>query len=123
MMPMLILNVEDYEAARYAKTRVLQNAGFRVEEAHNGVEALEMVERLQPELVLLDVRLPDISGLDICRLIKANSATSRTFVIQTSAAFVSEQDKARGFESGADRYIAAPFEPRDLVAMIRSLFH
>jgi DNA-binding response OmpR family regulator len=119
----LILNVEDFEAARYAKTRVLQNAGFSVQEASNGAEALEMASRLQPTLILLDIRLPDISGLEVCRRIRENPALDSVFVIQTSAAFVSRADVENGIRSGADRYIAAPFEPSDLVAMVRTLVH
>jgi DNA-binding response OmpR family regulator len=117
----LILNVEDFEAARYAKTRVLQNAGFSVQEATNGAEALEMASRLHPALILLDIRLPDISGLEVCRRIRENAALDSVLVIQTSAAFVSRADAENGISSGADGYLAAPFEPRDLVAMVRTL--
>ena len=117
----LILNVEDNDAARHAKTRVLMNAGFRVEEASNGADALTMVTELMPSLVLLDVKLPDISGSEVCRRIKANPLTRAIFVLQTSAARVSPTDKAVGMESGADSYIAAPFEPSELVARVRAI--
>ena len=73
----LILNVEDNDAARHAKTRLLINAGFRVEEASDGAQALAMVAALQPALVLLDMKLPDISGWDVCRQIKANPLTAK----------------------------------------------
>ncbi|MFC5461814.1 response regulator transcription factor [Massilia niabensis] len=119
----LILNVDDYDQARYIKTRLLQNAGFLVEEASNGVEALEMAARLHPSLVLLDVRLPDIDGREVCRRLKADPATSGMNVIHTSAAFISEQDAREGLESGADRYIAVPFEPQDLIAAVRAVLH
>lgn len=119
----LILNVDDYDQARYVKTRLLQNAGFLVEEACNGVEALEMAARLQPRLVLLDVRLPDIDGREVCRRIKTDPATSGMNVIQTSAAFISGQDVYEGLASGADRYITVPFEPQDLIAAVRAMLH
>lgn len=119
----LILNVDDYDQARYIKTRLLQNAGFLVEEASNGVDALEMAARLHPSLVLLDVRLPDIDGREVCRRLKADPATSGMNVIQTSAAFISEQDERDGLASGADRYLSVPFEPQDLIAAVRAVLH
>ena len=119
----LILNVDDYDQARYVKTRLLQNAGFLVEEASNGVDALEIAARLHPSLVLLDVRLPDIDGREVCRRIKADPATSDMNVIHTSAAFTSEQDARTGLASGADRYIPVPFEPQDLIAAVRAVLH
>ena len=119
----LILNVDDYDQARYVKTRLLQNAGFLVEEASNGRDALEMAARLQPGLVLLDVRLPDIDGREVCRRIKADPATSGMNVIHTSAAFITEQDVRSGLASGADRYIPVPFEPQDLIAAVRAVLH
>lgn len=115
-----ILNVDDFEAARYAKTRVLQNAGFTVLEACNGAEALEMTARLRPGLVLLDVRLPDIDGFDVCRQIRANSAIGATPIVQTSAAFISANDKANGMNCGADAYLAAPFQPHELIQVIHA---
>ena len=65
-----LLNVDDTEAARYAKQRTLHHAGFEVVEAGTGGEALAKVEELRPALVLLDVHLPDISGIEVCRIIK-----------------------------------------------------
>lgn len=121
MQKILILNVDDNPSARYAKTRVLQNAGFQVEEADNGGVALTMVEQLLPALVLLDVKLPDISGHEVCRRIKAHPVTGDVLVLQISAALISQDDSARGLESGADAYLAAPFEPKDLVSNVRSL--
>ncbi|MET0857112.1 MAG: response regulator, partial [Telluria sp.] len=82
----LILNVDDNDGARYVKTRILLNAGFRVEEAANGTDALSMVARVAPALVLLDVKLPDINGIEVCRRIKADPATCDVLVLQTSAA-------------------------------------
>ena len=120
MTSVLVLNVDDYEAARYAKTRLLQNAGFRVLEAANGAEALDMAATLQPNLMLLDVRLPDIDGRDVCRQIKKNPATSSISVIHTSSAFITPEDIASGYESGADNYITAPYEPRELISVLRS---
>ena len=82
----LILNVDDNDGARYAKTRILQSAGFRVMEAANGTDALAMVREDDPALVLLDVKLPDINGIEVCRRIKADPDTNCVLVLQTSAA-------------------------------------
>lgn len=117
----LILNVDDYDAARYAKSRILRHAGFNVVEAGNGREALDLVERLRPALVLLDVKLPDIDGREVCRRIRTNSSSISVPVVHTSAAFVSDVDKATGQASGGDAYLAAPFEPSALITAVRLL--
>jgi CheY-like chemotaxis protein len=117
----LILNVDDYEAARYAKTRLLQNAGFQVQEAESGADALEAAAHIRPDLILLDVKLPDMDGREVCRQLKTNPVTADLRVVQTSAAFISSQDVERGYASGAEAYLCAPFEPRDLIRLVRSL--
>ena len=117
----LILNVDDSDGARYVKTRILLNAGFRVQEAANGTDALSMAARLVPALVLLDVKLPDINGIEVCRRIKADPATCDVLVLQTSAALTGRDDKIRGLEGGADNYLAAPIEADELVANVRAL--
>ncbi|WP_426177245.1 response regulator transcription factor [Massilia sp. TWR1-2-2] len=117
----LILNVDDNDGARYVKTRILLNAGFRVEEAANGTDALLMVTRVEPALVLLDVKLPDINGIEVCRRIKGDPATCDVLVLQTSAALTGRDDKIRGLEGGADNYLAAPIEADELVANVRAL--
>lgn len=119
--PTLILNVDDNDGARYAKTRILQSAGFRVVEAANGTDALAIVARDEPALVLLDVKLPDINGLEVCRRIKADPATSCVLVLQTSAALTGRDDKIRGLEGGADNYLAAPIEADELIANVNAL--
>jgi len=117
----LILNVDDNDGARYAKNRILQGAGFEVVEATNGTDALEMVRRLSPALVLLDVKLPDINGIEVCRRIKANPDSSMVLVLQTSAALTGRADKIRGLEGGADNYLAAPIEADELIANVNAL--
>lgn len=117
----LILNVDDNEGARYVKTRILQNAGFRVAEAANGTDALTMARKLLPALVLLDVKLPDINGIEVCRRIKADVATCTVLVLQTSAALTGRDDKIRGLEGGADNYLAAPIEADELIANVNAL--
>jgi PAS domain S-box-containing protein len=115
----LVLNVDDDEAVRYVKTRSLKLGGFPVQEASDGATALLMVEQMHPAIVLLDVKLPDISGLDVCRQIKQRWPD--IIVIQVSASFVSSSDRVVGLESGADCYLTAPLEPAELIAVARAM--
>ncbi len=117
----LILNVDDNDGARYVKTRILQSAGFRVIEAANGTDGLEMARKQMPALVLLDVKLPDISGIEVCRRIKADVTTCTVLVLQTSAALIGRDDKIRGLDGGADNYLAAPIEADELIANVNAL--
>ena len=119
--PISILNVDDNDGARYAKTRILRSAGFNVLEAANGTDALAMVRDEEPALVLLDVKLPDINGIEVCRRIKANPDTCGVLVLQTSAALTNRADKIRGLEGGADNYLAAPIEADELIANVNAL--
>jgi PAS domain S-box-containing protein len=115
-----ILHVDDTDAQRYAISRVLRHAGFEVLEARTGRQALEIVERL-PDLVILDVNLPDISGFAVCKQIKANEATARIPVLHLSATMVSTGARVAGLDGGADGYLVQPVEPEELVATIRAL--
>lgn len=115
----LILNVDDSEAMRYAKGRALTNAGFDVIEAATGKSALEIVERSKPALLVLDVNLPDISGIDVCKIVKEKYPS--ILVLQTSASHVHPGDRVIGLENGADSYLIQPAEPDELVATVRAL--
>ena len=114
-----ILNVDDSEALRYAKTRILQSAGYDVIEAGTGADALKLVRDAQPPLVLLDVMLPDMNGLEVCRTIKRDFPS--TLVLQVSATFVDAADRTRGLDAGADSYLTEPVEPEELVANVQAL--
>ena len=115
----LILNVDDREAGRYTKSRHLKKFGFKVIEAADGAEALRKVEELRPAVVLLDVRLPDMSGIEVCEVIKAK--WPEVMVLQTSATFVNVKDRIRGLNGGADSYLVQPAEPEELAAAIGAL--
>jgi PAS domain S-box-containing protein len=117
----LVLNVDDNEGGRYAKTHTLKAAGLNVIEASNGAEALALVRSRLPDLVLLDVKLPDISGIEVCRQIKADPATAMILVIQTSAHLTGSADRIRGLEGGADNYLVAPIDADELVANVWAL--
>jgi len=116
-----ILVVDDNDAGRYAVGRVLRHAGFDVTEAENGAEALRRAANDHPDLVLLDTRLPDIPGVEVCRQLKAAQETSSTPVLQMSASAVDVHSRVAALEGGADGYITSPVEPAVLVATVRSL--
>jgi len=115
----LILNVDDTDSVRYAKTRALQRAGFQVIEAATGYDALDMTRDHEPDLVLLDVKLPDLSGLEVCRILKASNPS--VLVLQISASFVKASDRVAGLEGGADSYLTQPVAAEELAASVRAL--
>ena len=115
----VVLNVDDLEAQRYVKTRDLRAAGFDVIEATAGAEALRLVEKHKPPVVLLDVQLPDISGFEVCAFIKKK--WPEVMVLQTSAMVTTSQDRILGLNAGADSYLVQPAEPTELAASINAL--
>ena len=117
----LVLNVDDNDGARYAKTRILTRAGLTVIEAASGSEALQMAQEHHPDLVLLDMKLPDIHGMEVCRMLKQDAVTRSILVLQTSASYLSSADKIRALEGGADNYLFEPIEPEELVANVKAL--
>ena len=98
--PSRILIVDDDEAARYVKCHSLRRHGYAVSEARLGREALAMAAAETPDLMLLDVKLPDASGIDVCCEIK--SRFPQVIVLQTSAAFTGVADRTRALQGGAD---------------------
>ncbi|QRO03020.1 response regulator [Archangium violaceum] len=116
-----ILNVNDDEATRYLSTRTLKMAGYKVVEAATGHEALRLAQEVRPDVVVLDVKLPDISGYEVCKRLRANPETASIAVMHTSATYVTPDKKVRGLEGGADAYLTEPFEGEELVATVRSL--
>ncbi len=114
--PPLVLVVDDEASYRDALSVALTAEGFLVETAADGVEALDKFERSRPAVILLDVMLPRVSGIDVCRQIRT---TSRVPIIMVTAKG-SEIDAVVGLEVGADDYVAKPFRLRELVARVRA---
>jgi signal transduction histidine kinase len=110
----LIINCDDTVETRYTKTRVLRQAGYEVMECSTGQDALQKTRELMPDLVLLDVQLPDMSGLDVCRRIKEDAVTGIIPVIQISATFVTKDHAQEALKYGADIYLTEPLEPKEL---------
>jgi PAS domain S-box-containing protein len=99
----------------------LRQAGFTVLEAPTGAEALRLAAERKPALVLLDVNMPDMSGLEVCRRIKSDPETAAVLVLHVSATATSGADRLQALEYGADTYLVEPVETEELVATVRAL--
>lgn len=115
-----VLVVDDSEASRYLTGSWLRRKGFRVTEAASGTRALDELARTPPDLVLLDVNLPDMNGFEVCERIKGDPATAAIPVIHMSATAIEADDRAEGLERGADGYLVEPIDPGVLVATVES---
>ena len=116
-----VVVVEDDPDISVVVSGILREAGFGIHAFDHGQAGVDAVNKHSPEVVVVDLGLPDIDGLEVCRSIRANPATHAIRVVQTSAAFITDQDVVNGFESGADGYLTVPYEPNSLIAMLRSL--
>jgi signal transduction histidine kinase len=115
-----VLTVDDNEMLRYSISRMLLEAGFQVIEASSGREALEKANSL-PDLITLDVNLPDISGFQVCRQLKTNPHTSHIPVLHVSGTFVDPEHRVQGLRGGADAYLAEPLDRAELIATVEAL--
>ncbi|GAB5492213.1 MAG: response regulator transcription factor [Phototrophicaceae bacterium] len=112
-----ILIVEDDIKTANLLRLYLRQAGYDAEATNDGYTGLDMARRIQPDLVILDLMLPNLGGLDICRLIRLESSVP--IIILTAKS--TEDDVLRGLELGADDYIAKPFSPREVVARVKTV--
>jgi serine phosphatase RsbU (regulator of sigma subunit)/CheY-like chemotaxis protein len=119
--PARIMVVDDNPTKRYVISSWLRRAGHRIIEAATGGEALTRLANPEVDLVVLDVRLPDIGGFEVCERIKATPATAALPVIHISATAVDVADRTQGLTRGADAYLAEPIDPDELVATVQAL--
>ncbi len=115
-----LLIIDDNPATRYATARQLRSAGFRTREAATGAEGLAAADD-SLSAVVLDIHLPDIDGFDLCAMLRSRPGTARLPVLHLTAAYVTDEDKVRGLDSGADAYLTRPVEPAVLVATVQAL--
>lgn len=120
MSEKLITIVDDEEDIVELVSHHLKREGFKVKEFHNGRDFLSYVGSVVPDLAVLDIMLPGIDGLEICRILKQKSATASVPIIMLTAK-ASEADVVVGLELGADDYIVKPFSPREFVARCKSV--
>jgi two-component system phosphate regulon response regulator PhoB len=119
-MPSRVLIVEDEPDLAELVRFHLTKAGFATEVTHSGRAGLEAIRRARPALVVLDLMLPDVSGTDVCREVRAD-AKLRDLPILMLTARAEEVDRVVGFELGADDYVTKPFSPRELVLRVRAI--
>jgi len=118
---MKILVVDDEPDIRLITAHVLGSAGYSVEEAETGKGCLDSVREKAPDLVLLDVMLPDMDGYEVCRRIKADDALNGTYVLMFSGRRIDSDDQSEGLEIGADGYVTRPISNRELLARVQSM--
>src|SRR5262245_61412705 len=119
-MPTRILIVEDDPDIAQLVARYLDKAGFTTEIATSGRDALQVVGVRPPDLLVLDLMLPQVDGLEVCRMLRAGTTTSALPIIMLTAR-AEESERIVGLELGADDYLAKPFSPGELVARVRAL--
>jgi phosphate regulon transcriptional regulator PhoB len=115
-----ILIVEDEPDIRQLVQYHLAQERYAVLEAENGEQAIKIVQRDKPNLVILDLMLPGLSGLEVCKLLRERAETARLPILMLTAK-AGETDRVVGLEMGADDYLVKPFSPRELVARVRAL--
>ena len=116
----LVLVVEDHCPTRRMMARTLESAGFRAQAAADVLEGIGMARRERPDLILMDVQLPKVSGIEATRTLRGEPATANTPIIAiTSFALAGDEEKAMA--AGATAYMAKPYSPRDLLGLIRRL--
>ncbi len=120
MTEKIITIVDDEEDIVKLVSHHLKREGFRVKEFHNGRDFLSYIEAVVPDLAVLDIMLPGIDGLEICRILKNKTTTAFVPIIMLTAK-ASEADVVVGLELGADDYIVKPFSPRELVARVKTV--
>jgi DNA-binding response OmpR family regulator len=118
-MTRILIAEDDRDIAELVE-RYLQKAGFATEVMSSGRDALKAVSERPPDLLILDLMLPHVDGLEICRAVRGNPKTSAVPVIMLTAR-ADESERIVGLEIGADDYIAKPFSPNELVARVRAL--
>ncbi|MFG6459529.1 response regulator [Roseateles sp. BYS96W] len=116
----LLLVVNDDPVGRYTTVRQLSAAGFPTLEAASGAEALARADE-SVSAIVLDIHLPDIDGFEVCRRLRARNDTRRVPIVHVTAAYLTDEDKVRGLDAGADAYLTHPVEPAVLVSTIQAL--
>jgi len=120
MTPRTVLYVEDNEFNRKIVRQLLSRTTYRLVEAHDGEAGVAMAVQEPPDLVLMDVQLPKLSGLDATRAIRSDPRTAHVPIIVVTS-FALSGDDVKAMEAGASAYLAKPYSPRELMALIRQL--
>lgn len=116
-----VLVIDDTDANRYAVSRHLRANGYVVSEAATGGDGLARAAHELPDLIILDIRLPDINGFEVARRLRADPRTTDIPILHLSASFTDADSKVRGLDNGADGYLTHPIDPPVLLASVRAL--
>jgi DNA-binding response OmpR family regulator len=116
-----ILMVDDEPVTLFATVRLLRSAGYNVFEADSGAGCLSIAREKKPDLILLDVQLPDIVGFEVCRQIKADTELRQSYVVLLSGVMTNSDNQSEGLEIGADGYLARPIANRELLARVQAM--
>jgi CheY-like chemotaxis protein len=120
--PRTILVVDDFDDTRLLLRTWLERRGFRVVEAANGLQAIKQAESESPDLIIMDVQMPQLDGLSATRRIRGLKAMGSVPIVAVSA-YGAEQFRDQALAAGCDEYVSTPFEPATLEGIIRSLVH
>jgi DNA-binding response OmpR family regulator len=118
--PATVLVIDDEESHRYTTRVMLQQSGFEVKEAATGYEGLRLAGEL-PAVIILDIHLPDISGIDLCLLLKSSPVTARIPIIHVTAAYAGSEERSQALDAGADGYLTRPLDRARLLATMETL--
>ncbi len=117
-----ILIADDNENIREALTYLLEDEGYKLSLAKDGSDTLRKVREFRPDILFLDIMMPEINGYEVCRIIKSDPAIKNTYVIMlTAKGQVAEQE--RGKEVGADEYIVKPFSPMEILTKLKNILN
>ncbi|MCI0610101.1 MAG: diguanylate cyclase [Anaerolineae bacterium] len=116
----VILVVDDTLTGRHAIVSALEGKEYELSLASNGMEALSLATRLEPDVILLDVMMPDLSGYDVCRQIRSNPSLREVPILMVTS-LADREERLRGIASGADDFISKPFDPMELNARVRNI--
>ena len=119
--PRVLIVDDDPDALRLIEY-IFDRAGYEAHLAANGPEALSEVNEVKPDLVILDVMMPDVSGLEVCQRLRAQPATAHLPIIMLSAKNQVD-DKVDGFDAGADDYVSKPVDPQELLARAKAVLN
>lgn len=122
MNPKKILIADDNENIRDALTYLLEDEGYELVLAKDGAETIQKVRSMKPDVLFLDIMMPEVNGYDVCRTIKSDPDLKNTYVIMlTAKGQVMEQE--RGMEVGADEYIIKPFSPMEILTKVKAILN